>query len=58
MFSYEFCEIFKNTLFTEHVQASTFEVTKAEKFFWELSTERKAFSHLHAFISMLQQSLF
>ena len=26
-------------------------------FFWELSKEGKAFSHAHAFISMLQQSL-
>ena len=40
VFSYEFCEIFKNTFFTEHVRATTFEVTKAEKNFWELSTEK------------------
>ena len=33
-------------------------VTKAETFFWELSKEGRAFSHVHAFISMLQQSLF
>ena len=29
-----------------------------ENFFWELSKEVKAFSHVHAFISLLQQRLF
>ena len=36
----------------------TVKVAKAEKIFWELSKEGNAFSHVHAFMSMLQLSLF
>ena len=31
-------------------------LTKAEKVFWELSKEEKAFSNVHAFNSLIQQS--
>ena len=31
MYSYEFCEIFKNTFFTEHLGTTAFEINSKEK---------------------------